>query len=146
MLTRCRNPNNIQWYLYGGRGITVCERWSGPNGFSNFFKDMGPRPVDHSIDRIDVNGHYEPRNCRWATAREQSNNTRMNHTLTYQGQTYSVREWGRRTGLGGTISSRIRSRWSVEQILTTPAKPRQRELSYKGTLLSKTGQDRKEVG
>ncbi len=74
MRARCANPNEQYFYLYGGRGITVCERW---NEFSNFWEDMGPRPSPrHSVDRIDVNGTYEPGNCRWATAQEQRLNQR----------------------------------------------------------------------
>lgn len=74
MLTRCTNPNHMCFANYGGRGITVCERW---RTFANFYADMGPRPsVGHSIDRIDSDGNYEPGNCRWATRLEQNRNKR----------------------------------------------------------------------
>lgn len=78
MLDRCTNPKNPQYSNYGGRGISVCEEWSDPTkGIENFIKDMGDKPSeDHSIDRIDVDGNYEPQNCRWATTREQMLNTR----------------------------------------------------------------------
>ncbi len=76
MRDRCSRPKNKDYPAYGGRGIRVCERWLGPSGFSNFLADMGPRPDGMSIDRRNVNGHYEPGNCRWATDIEQRHNRR----------------------------------------------------------------------
>lgn len=86
MKQRCFNPNTRSYKNYGGRGITVCDRWLGKNGFRNFLKDMGERPEGktksgralYSIDRIDNDGNYEPDNCRWATPHEQGLNTRRN--------------------------------------------------------------------
>jgi hypothetical protein len=76
MIQRCTNKNNHKYQIYGERGIKVCDRWL--ESFWNFYEDMGPKPSPkHSIDRIDVNGNYEPSNCRWATATEQSHNTRV---------------------------------------------------------------------
>lgn len=78
MKQRCYNPKNNRYYLYGERGIKVCDRWL--ENFKNFFDDMGPRPSDrHSIDRIDSNGMYEPTNCRWATYSEQNANKSWGH-------------------------------------------------------------------
>lgn len=77
MKRRCDNPKGNRWMQYGGRGIKVCERWL--NSYENFLEDMGRKPSPiHSIDRINVNGNYEPSNCRWATPKEQSNNTTRN--------------------------------------------------------------------
>jgi hypothetical protein len=77
MHNRCNNPHTSKFKHYGGRGIRVCEQWK---DFSVFLRDMGPRPEGMSIDRIDVDGHYEPSNCRWATAKTQAQNKRRSIT------------------------------------------------------------------
>lgn len=78
MKMRCLQPNHRKYAYYGGRGITICERWR--NSFSAFVEDMGERPAGHSLDRIDTNGNYEPGNCRWATRDEQRANQRPRGT------------------------------------------------------------------
>ncbi len=85
MRRRCTNRNDkVTWANYGGRGIKVCDRWQG--SFENFLADMGEIPVGGSIERINVNGNYEPSNCRWATRREQGRNTRRNKIVVVDGQ------------------------------------------------------------
>ena len=118
---RCNNPKNPKYKDYGGRGITVCERW---DVFANFLADMGRKPsAIHSIDRIDVNGNYEPGNCRWATRKEQANNCRSNHEITFQGRTKNLTQWSEETGLPYlTLLMRIRRGWTAELALTTPVK------------------------
>jgi len=74
MRTRCGNPNYVNADSYSGRGIKICDRWL--NSFENFLEDMGERPIGTSLDRINVDGNYEPSNCRWATKKEQANNRR----------------------------------------------------------------------
>lgn len=73
MLCRCTHPTNKMYHAYGGRGITVCERWM---TFANFLADMGERPAGLTLDRINNDGNYEPDNCKWATRSEQNSNTR----------------------------------------------------------------------
>jgi len=118
MLQRCSNPNNTAFDRYGGRGITVCDRWK---SFENFFSDMGPRPANMSIDRIDNNKGYEPNNCRWATETEQQRNKTSSRLLTWDGQTLCVSEWAELLGVPSRrIISRLARGWDVERALTFP--------------------------
>lgn len=121
MKRRCYNTRNSEYHNYGGRGITVCQRWL--DAFVNFFEDMGPKPfAEATIDRKDGNGNYEKENCRWATKLEQGQNTSKARNLTYNGETYGLREWARRIGIThGTLSARLARGWSLEKALTTPA-------------------------
>lgn len=97
MLKRCNNKKDRSYSRYGGRGIRVCERW---HDFFKFIEDMGRRPSqDLSLDRIDNNGNYEPNNCRWATATQQSQNRRGTVKLTVNGVEKTVKEWSRELGI-----------------------------------------------
>lgn len=103
MKSRCYNIKNIYYYNYGGRGIVVCERWLGENGFANFFADMGKRPTDkHSLDRFPNNtdGIYELSNCRWATIEQQNSNKRTNVFIEYDGERMTVTQWTNHLGCG----------------------------------------------
>ena len=123
MRSRCRNPKHHAWALYGGRGITVCERW---DDFATFLTDMGPRPsTKHSLDRIDVNGNYEPGNCRWATATEQGNNRRDNRYLTHNGQIKTIALWADELGLCvQMIHGRLKRGWSESDALSVQSNER----------------------
>lgn len=121
MKQRCSNHNDPGYYLYGGRGITVCQRWQ--ESFQAFVDDMGEKPSpNHSIDRYpDRDGPYSPENCRWATNKEQSRNTSRNVVLTHEGEALCLIEWSERLGIAfGTLHSRLRSGWTVEKTLSHP--------------------------
>jgi hypothetical protein len=118
MRQRCENKNAPNFKRYGGRGISVCERWA---EFENFLADMGERPDGLTLDRIDNNGDYTPENCRWATRSQQQRNRSNTCRLTLNGLTLDIYEWAERTGIKRkTIYSRICSGWSTEKALTTP--------------------------
>lgn len=124
MKTRCTNPRQRTWEHYGGRGITICERWM--NSFEAFLEDMGSCPQGRSIDRIDVNGNYEPGNCRWATDTEQRHNQRparqaLNaRVLAHDGLSITVSEWSRRLGIStATIFGRLRRQKPIGTVLST---------------------------
>lgn len=120
MKQRCLCKNSEHYKDYGGRGIKVCKRWK--NSFENFYKDMGRKPTPkHSIDRIDNNGNYEPKNCRWATIKEQENNRRNNRLLIYNGKTQTMAQWAEELEINyWTLYSRIfRDNWSLKKALKT---------------------------
>lgn len=120
MQSRCDNPKNPKYPSYGARGIKVDDRW---RKYQNFLADMGRRPSSkHSIERKDNNGPYAAWNCKWATSKEQSRNTRRSHIVTAFGQTMTLVEWHEKTGINyGTIWSRIKDLgWTIEKALTVP--------------------------
>lgn len=97
MVQRCSNSNNPGYKDYGGRGITVCQRWL---KYENFLADMGRKPSpQHSIDRIDNEANYEPSNCHWATNRQQANNARRNRLITAFGETMTISQWSAKVGI-----------------------------------------------
>lgn len=122
MKKRCYSPKCAQYHWYGGRGIYICDRWR--DSFASFFSDMGERPSPtHYIDRIDVDGPYSPDNCRWATPRESANNTRRNRRVTANGETRTVAEWERLTGVPQRlIVNRLNRGWAAEDALVVARK------------------------
>lgn len=96
MKSRCRNENNQTYAEYGGRGITVCERW---DKFMNFLSDMGVRPDGHSLDRINNDAGYSPDNCRWATRAEQNRNTRLTVNIEFNGVKKCITDWAIDAGM-----------------------------------------------
>lgn len=90
MRSRCRNHDDVHYQEYGGRGITVCDRWQ---SFEAFLADMGERPAGMTLDRIDNDGNYEPGNCRWASAKDQARNRRDNRIIEFRGRTQSLATW-----------------------------------------------------
>lgn len=121
MLDRCRCLTSRNSKNYGGRGITVCDRWL---DFSSFIADMGPRPSSkYSLERINNDGSYCKSNCRWATRKEQMRNKRTNRVLTYAGKTMCLAAWSDETGINqDALWMRLKLGWPVERALTEPIK------------------------
>ena len=114
MRSRCYNPNDSDYKDYGGRGIAVCARWQ---DFANFYQDMGDRPRGLTVDRINVNGNYEPSNCRWATLTTQANNKRTNVVITWNGVSKTLTQWARETGIDRTKARyRLAQGWSLDKV------------------------------
>ena len=120
MIRRCEAPRDISYPRYGGRGISVCDRWRA--SFQAFLDDMGERPSkSYQIERDDNDGNYMPENCRWATRKEQARNRRSQTILTFNGESLCVSEWAERMGVKrGQLQNRINLGWPVERILTEP--------------------------
>ena len=127
MKNRCYNPENKFYKDYGGRGITVCAEWldkkNGHNNFRKWALENGWQQ-NYSIDRIDVNGNYEPSNCRWATPKEQANNRRNNAYITIHGVTKTAQEWADQIGITErAFMSRVGYGWSEDRLLEPKNKP-----------------------
>ncbi|MGW0579225.1 hypothetical protein ACWD25_25405 [Streptomyces sp. NPDC002920] len=121
MLKRCTNPSDRNFHKYGGRGITVCERWT---SFENFHTDMaGGYADDLTLDRINPEGNYELGNCRWATQKEQQRNRTNNRLVSYEGSTRTLAEWCEQLDLPyRAIMQRLLAGWSVERAFNTPVR------------------------
>ena len=126
MRERCNNPNNSRYSSYGGRGITVCEKWN--NSFSNFLNDMGRRPSPkHSIDRIDNNLGYTPDNCRWAIPHKQMTNRRNSFHVNVDGKQIPLSDLAIQYNIpANTLRFRILKGWSLTEALTAPVRPKRR--------------------
>jgi hypothetical protein len=116
--SRCNNPKNKDYHIYGERGIKLCKEWQ--NSFETFLKDMGKKPsIEHSIDRIDNNGNYEKNNCRWANNYTQSRNKRNNVFYTYNGKKMCITDWASYLGISlSTLYERL-DKWSLNKSLST---------------------------
>lgn len=121
MLDRCHQPSHPHYDRYGGRGITVCERWQGPEGFANFLRDMGERPEGCSLDRVNNDGDYASENCRWVGQKTQHRNKTSNVALTLNGRTQCLSAWAEELGVGiTTLGARKRKGMTDEEVLTQP--------------------------
>ena len=125
MVLRCTRTTHAAFSDYGGRGISVCERWSGPNGFQNFFADMGRKPTGLTIERRNNDEGYTPANCYWATQREQSNNKRTNVLFTSNGRTSTLAQWASLVGISdNTMRERLKRGWTIDQAIHSPLRQR----------------------
>lgn len=116
MRSRCLNQNDFDYADYGGRGIAVCERWK---DFAAFVADMGKRPGGRTLDRINVNGDYEPGNCRWADPKMQANNKRSNHVIEYRGETKTLSQWCDVFGIEPSkVRYRIKAGWPMGRVFS----------------------------
>jgi hypothetical protein len=119
MIQRCHNPKNAAYGRYGAAGILVCDRWR--FSFESFLADMGERPQALSLDRVDNSGGYSKENCRWATAAQQSRNSRTAKMVSIEGKTQCLIDWLREISLTkSSYLSRLRRGWTQERALTTP--------------------------
>lgn len=119
MKNRCDNKFNTAYNYYGGRGIKYCPEWKDFENFYEWAKDNG-YAENLTIDRICVNGNYDPSNCRWITKKEQSRNTRANKFFEFNGEIHCMSEWAEITGIKkGTLHRRLKSGWKFEKAIKT---------------------------
>lgn len=121
MLARCTDPSSSAFANYGGRGITVCDRW---HDFQAFYADMGPKPTPaHTLERKDNERGYSLDNCCWATRQRQNRNRRDTVRLCHNGEVLSLPDWADRVGISrSALYQRIRAGWSIDRALTAPAR------------------------
>ena len=123
MKERCYSPKNIKYYCYGGRGIIICDEWK--NDFNKFYDwAIANGYKDHlSIERINVNGNYEPSNCTWANAKIQANNRTSNHFIFFNNEKHSISQWAEILKINrSTLWYRIKRGWTIERAFSTPVK------------------------
>ena len=118
MKQRCSNPRHKSYQTYGARGITVCDEW---NDFQAFYEWAISHGYSDNleIERRDNTKGYSPDNCRWATRKEQMNNTRQNRNITYNNETHTIKQWAEIMGISyNTLYQRLARGWSIERALT----------------------------
>lgn len=122
IIQRCTNPNDKNFKDYGGRGITVCDKWSTMSGFMDFLSHVGLKPsCHHSIDRVDNSKGYTHGNVRWATQAQQVRNTRTSRMVHYDGRSMCVTDWEALLGMNrGKLKQRLNAGWTVDRALNTP--------------------------
>jgi len=117
MRSRCNNPNDKEYFRYGGRGISICKEWMDNENFINWALENGYKE-GLSIERINVNGNYEPNNCKWIPISEQSNNTRRTVNITYNNETHNINQWSRILGFNkNSFYNWIKKGYSIEYII-----------------------------
>ncbi len=131
MKRRCDNPNERSYARYGGRGISYDPRWS---SFENFLADMGECPPNMTLERLDVDGDYNPENCTWIPPKEQPRNRRDTIHVLYQAQERSLAEWSEILGIPyKTLWHRLRTAgWPVKRAFETPVNDYLEQISYRG--------------
>jgi hypothetical protein len=129
MKNRCLWQNGIAYKHYGGRGITICDRWL--DSFENFLTDMGEPPEGYELERVDNELGYSPENCVWANRRTQCRNRRGNRFITYKGETRCLTEWAEILNKKySTLRHRLNNNWTVEQAFEKPAAFRKKTIVH----------------
>ena len=123
MIHRCYNQNNKDYRNYGGRGIRICKKWLDDKRAFYEFVHANKHDPGHQIDRIDNDGNYEPKNCRFVSAFVQTNNRTSNCFIDWEGKRLTIRQWERELGMPiNVLHQRLRSNWSIERAMTQPVR------------------------